>query len=328
MKKALSLTEQKQFLHGVLESRDYTVLDRFCTNGGNINVKLNPPKQTLLALAVEKDLLSLIERSISCGADVNCADLSGTTPIFAVQSIAAAQLLINNGADLTVKNKKDKDVLYFHISSHRTDVVKYLTHEMGERWDASTLHHIQPMEETTFWGIIENAYRANKGDEQLQAGSIVRVLQFENPQTIIAFQKRCYQVVSYAHTSNVWAAAFIINNGCSDDTFTDFKYWLLSLGEKAFFACIENPDKMLPYLQAKNNFANYTNITCESIAYAAETAYRYRTGLDNFWDTVDYTKVENVFNEPLLLDWDEHTIEKKKDVFPKLWAMYRREGGL
>lgn len=123
----------------------------------------------------------------------------------------------------------------------------------------------------------------------------------------------------------MWAAAFLINGGCSDDAFVDFKYWLLSLGEKAFFNSIKNPDTLLTYLKAKKRLVNYTNIDCPNIGSAAALAYHYRTGLDNFWDVVDYSNVVIPQHGEFQLDWDERTIEKKKNIFPKLWAIYRSE---
>lgn len=50
------------------------------------------------------------------------------------------------------------------------------------------------------------------------------------------------------HTSNLWAAAYIVMGGCSDDCFDYFRAWVLYLGKDPYEAAIQNPETMLPIL--------------------------------------------------------------------------------
>lgn len=100
---------------------------------------------------------------------------------------------------------------------------------------------------------------------------------YETPPVIIAFQKRLWQLINLAHTSDLWAAAFVINGGCSDDAFMDFKHWLVSIGKSGYYNALKNPDGLIKFLEKKASFVNYTNVKCDNLAGVAEMAYRFRT---------------------------------------------------
>lgn len=45
-----------------------------------------------------------------------------------------------------------------------------------------------------------------------------------------------------AYSSELWGAAYIINGGCGDDTFNDFRSSLISRGRAGFERALANPD--------------------------------------------------------------------------------------
>ncbi|PLX15712.1 MAG: hypothetical protein C0599_16275 [Salinivirgaceae bacterium] len=317
----MKISEQKEFLLKLLKTQDISKLNEFIDSGGNVNVKLNNAKQTILDLAVSEDKYDLVKQLIENGADVNVQNHSGSTPIFSVKSINVAELLIKSGADLKATNKKGYSILYYLISSQEKELTAYLSEQMGEKWNIDELRKVEPMDEEQYWKIVEKNYRSARGDESIQASSIVRELMFNNPTVIISFQKRTYQLANLAHTSNLWAAAYVINGGCSDDSFKDFKHWVISLGKSAFYRCVKTPDNLIPYIEKKAYYNNYSNVDCPGIAYVARMAYEYRTGLDNFYEVLDYSNVTDLRID-FELDWDENSIETKRTVFPMLWEKY------
>lgn len=316
----MKIAEQKIVLLDFLRTQDLKKLDQFLKEGGNINLKLNNPRQTLLDLAVYEDKMELVRFLIENGADVNCKTFSGSTPIFSANSLKMAEFLVRNGADLSAKDKKGNTVLYYHISSKEKEIVAYLSKQMGEVWDEQVLKNVQPMEEDDYWKIVEKTYKQGKGDERQQAGEIVRKLRYMTPPEIMAFQKRTFSLANFAHTSNLWAAAYVINGGCSDDAFTDFKHWVISLGKSGFYDSIKTPDCLVKYLSKKASYVNYGNIACSSIEFAAIMAYEYRTGL-SIYKVLDYSNVPDL-NGDFELDWDENNIESKREIFPKLFKKY------
>ena len=55
------------------------------------------------------------------------------------------------------------------------------------------------------------------------------------------FNQNCHK----SYTSDLWAAAYIVMGGCSDDCFDYFRAWVLYLGKKSYVAAIENPETLL-----------------------------------------------------------------------------------
>jgi hypothetical protein len=47
-----------------------------------------------------------------------------------------------------------------------------------------------------------------------------------------------------AYKSKLWAAAYVMNGGCSDDCFDYFKGWLISRGEEPYLNALKDPDSI------------------------------------------------------------------------------------
>jgi Protein of unknown function (DUF4240) len=47
-----------------------------------------------------------------------------------------------------------------------------------------------------------------------------------------------------AYTWKLWGAAFVIEDGCSDDCFRDFRAYLISLGRGPYEAALKDPDSL------------------------------------------------------------------------------------
>jgi hypothetical protein len=56
------------------------------------------------------------------------------------------------------------------------------------------------------------------------------------PPQIVRFQQIRRQMEEQAFTWDVWGAAYVIEDGCSDDCFRDFRAYLISPGPEAFAA--------------------------------------------------------------------------------------------
>jgi Protein of unknown function (DUF4240) len=63
------------------------------------------------------------------------------------------------------------------------------------------------------------------------------------------FQQIRRQMDERAYTWDIWGAAFVIVDGCSDDCFRDFRAYLISLGSRAFAAALRYPDSLAPIVQ-------------------------------------------------------------------------------
>jgi len=161
------------------------------------------------------------------------------------------------------------------------------------------------MNREDFWKIIE---RSAGGDDQ--AAELQRILSEMPAEAIRSFVVHWGELMNEAYRRDLWAAAFVIQGGCSDDAFTDFRYWLIGRGEAVYHAALKNPDSLLE--PATESFPFY-----EELGYAAHSAYQSITG------------EEMVFEEdpayPELTGPDWETDEDLARLVPELWRRFAPE---
>jgi hypothetical protein len=104
-------------------------------------------------------------------------------------------------------------------------------------------------DEATFWRLVEETRRAGGNDTDKQAGLLDDRLRQLPKQDIIQFARIRRQLNQRAYTWNVWGAAYVIEDGCSDDCFRDFRAYLISLGRSAYEAALRNPDSLAAVVQ-------------------------------------------------------------------------------
>lgn len=93
-----------------------------------------------------------------------------------------------------------------------------------------------------FWSIIERSRNAASPDErEIVLGKQLRALA---PAECLAFAKHFDEAFARAYTWPLWGAAYLINGGCSDDGFADFRSSLIMRGRAIFDGAIENPDSL------------------------------------------------------------------------------------
>ena len=96
--------------------------------------------------------------------------------------------------------------------------------------DASKL-----MTEEQFWTIIENSNRGRNLKECLTPLSEEELFGFR------------YWWIHFCHISykqELWAVAYVVLGGCSDDGFDYFRFWLIVQGQKVFSNALENADTL------------------------------------------------------------------------------------
>lgn len=95
------------------------------------------------------------------------------------------------------------------------------------------------MEHTRFWSLIDEARTREE-----PARALVDVLSRLRAEEIVAFDAwyRAYDAV--VAREDLWAAVYAIRGGCSDDSFDDFRGWLISRGEAALLTAIRDPESL------------------------------------------------------------------------------------
>jgi len=98
------------------------------------------------------------------------------------------------------------------------------------------------MVDEKFWAIIEASF-ADRQDQQSE--KLKAELSKLNKDDLIAFESSYRTKLREAYHWDLWAAAYIINGGCSDDGFDYFCDWLISRGKTVFEDALENPETLI-----------------------------------------------------------------------------------
>ena len=163
------------------------------------------------------------------------------------------------------------------------------------------------MDRAEFWKLIDEAKEVSGGDLETQLDALVNRLTEYPPEEIVSFQSILHQVMDESYTRDLWAAAYILNGGCSDDCFDYFRGWLIAHGEQVYNEALRDPETLAP-LAAITDLDDYA---FESILYAAWTAYEDKTGQE-----IPHTRRKS--RELTGEEWDEDTLDQK---YPKLAAV-------
>lgn len=164
------------------------------------------------------------------------------------------------------------------------------------------------MTDKQFWELISEARKKSKGEFDKQIEIIVSKLVNLPVEEIIDYDRifSMYHVQSY--NSKLWASAYIINGGCSDDGFDYFRAWLISMGQKVYHDALENPESLAKVV--KEDEAG--DVEFEDFLYVAQDAYKQKTHKEDFYDKVVRQPYPQIF-----LTWSEDEDELQR-MFPKL----------
>jgi hypothetical protein len=105
----------------------------------------------------------------------------------------------------------------------------------------SKKRQLGPLDEKRFWDLIACTAKPAVG-EQDEA----RRTQLERlpPDDILGFKLRFNDLINRAYGVDLWGAAYLINGGCSDDGFYDFRVWVIARGKEVYESALADPDSL------------------------------------------------------------------------------------
>jgi hypothetical protein len=165
------------------------------------------------------------------------------------------------------------------------------------------------MNENRFWEIIEQSRAGSNGSQSAQKTKLKKLLsEFELPE-LIAFDKIFDQMLASSYTWDLWAAAYIINGGCSDDSFEYFRRGLIASGRQRFESALQDP-------QSLGDWVEPDELEFEDFKYAVYDVYNEKTGTKDIPDHgLKYP------SSPSGEEWSEDG-DDLEERFPRLWAKY------
>ncbi len=127
---------------------------------------------------------------------------------------------------------------------------------------------VMPMNEDEFWTIVDGADAAAGFDAERKKAHLSQQLGSMPPAKQQDFARWWQFKKSDAYREDLWAAAYVIRGGCSDDGFMDFRSALVGLGRARFESALLDPDS-LAELAASTDPEDLLEYFCyESLSYA------------------------------------------------------------
>ena len=167
------------------------------------------------------------------------------------------------------------------------------------------------MNDAQFWSLIDSTRRGAEDDQEAHIEALTAALA-ELPESEIFEFDRCFtEHWVRAYTWDLWAAAYIIGGGCSDDGFTDFRDWLISRGREVYDRALADPESLAAVVRDDDE------CQIEGYEYAAKLAWARKTGKDHLDFPDSWTGTY-----PRVPSGERCTKEDYPRRFPKLWRKF------
>ena len=158
-----------------------------------------------------------------------------------------------------------------------------------------------------FWTIVEQVHLDSGGDMDEKRELLDAELRRLSLDEVRAFQRHFDEWDDRAYTWELWAAAYIIGGGCSDDAFSDFRGTLISMGRQTFERALADPQSLadIDYDAESAHYEGYQYVptTVETEVGSGQPLPRYAAAP----------------LEPSGKPWDEDKVSK---LYPKLAEKY------
>lgn len=153
-----------------------------------------------------------------------------------------------------------------------------------------------------FWAIVDGVNAASAGDMDMKCALLGRELRGLPAEEVKSFSDHFDDALDAAYSWDLWAAAYIIGGGCSDDAFSDFCATLLSRGRSDFESALADPESLADTdIDEDSGFY-------EGYQYVADEVYEEMTGR-----TPKRSKPHP--ESPSGVDFDEETVGER---YPRL----------
>ena len=131
------------------------------------------------------------------------------------------------------------------------------------------------MEKQQFWSIIGKSSQEPSGNRDTQLATLRRELEALTPDEIVGFQRCFDECLAEAYHWDLWGAAYVIGQGCSDDGFQDFRAWLISKGEAVYRKALKDPDTLVESVADSDDACQF-----EEFQYVASQVWEQKTRKD------------------------------------------------
>ncbi|WP_409240330.1 DUF4240 domain-containing protein [Streptomyces sp. PA5.6] len=131
-----------------------------------------------------------------------------------------------------------------------------------------------------FWNLIEQARQQapDPADVDAVAQQATALLAARPLEAIVDTHQAVHQLLADSYRAPLWAAAYMINGGCSDDGFDYFRGWLIMQGSTVFEQALADPDTLADNPAVRDAAPEGYELECEDALSIAWNAHLAATG--------------------------------------------------
>ena len=172
------------------------------------------------------------------------------------------------------------------------------------------------MDHARFWQVIELACRSDPNSAEEWDRRLTEALIQLPANEIIEWNHIFDRLAKSANTTDLWAAAYLINGGASDDGFYYFRCWLIGMGRDIYGKAMADPDSLADVVSSSRDAQG---IDAEAEIYAA--AHRAWMQVTGQPDTAAYP-ARSETTALVGQDWDFNDERLMRRHLPRLSAVY------
>ena len=142
--------------------------------------------------------------------------------------------------------------------------------------EARTVSEEEPaMSSDAFWALIDEVHEKTQYDMKAKEALLTKRLQSLSAERLRGYGYHWDAAMKEAYDWRLWAAAYVIHGGCSDDGFSDFRSTVIMLGRKTFREAMRDPDTLLSAAKATRG-----DLRHENFGFPVTTVWQEKTGED------------------------------------------------
>jgi hypothetical protein len=177
------------------------------------------------------------------------------------------------------------------------------------------------MSEEEFWALIQLSRGGTDSKVILaeQTDNLVRELQELSEVLLADFISIFYKQLWRCYDWDMWAVAYVAYFGCSDDSFEEFRSWLISCGKNNFEQCLSSIDfasrLVLDYFPSKA-----VGEDSEAFYMAPYTLFKTRFGA-SVHSRLEPSIYQDETREPAGVPWEECELPER---YPSIFNILNR----
>lgn len=188
------------------------------------------------------------------------------------------------------------------------------------------------MDINQFWDIMDEAKEIADDDWEDMEEPLINILSELEIQDLMIWKQIFDEYQRLSYKNKLWAAAYIINGGCSDDGFDYFRAWLIAQGAEVFFQALKEPDSLAGTPVCEEDVEFEALLSVPAIAYFKAMGMENRD-YNRFYEELQKYQLSGKIKKEMVCgieyaadidaQWDEE--EDLSDLLPKLCRKFEWE---